>query len=253
MTTMTRQQEIPTNLQKWIVISLLFGLFLYPFLDLFITDLKSLLQQLLPEAIGIGFTVFFLDKIYQQREEQRKITEKKERLVRETASTVRDVAVKAIEELRATGWLYFGLLNGATLFDASLWGLDLNNANLERASLNGANLSEANLLGANLSGAVLQDANLSGALLEHANLSGALLSFTNLSGAVLQRANLKGAYLGNANLSGVDFRNVTLPDGTKWTPDTDMERFTDTEHPEFKAILKKINAIREEMRLYLIG
>jgi hypothetical protein len=24
-----------------------------------------------------------------------------------------------------------------------------------------------------------------------------------------------------------------LPDGTRWTPDTDMERFTDPQHPAF--------------------
>ena len=36
------------------------------------------------------------------------------------------------------------------------------------------------------------------------------------------------------NLEKVEFNEKTkLPDGKKWTPDTDMARFTDPEHPDF--------------------
>ena len=37
-----------------------------------------------------------------------------------------------------------------------------------------------------------------------------------------------------ANLTGADFAEDTrLPDGTHWTPDTDITRFTDPDHPRF--------------------
>jgi hypothetical protein len=50
----------------------------------------------------------------------------------------------------------------------------------------------------------------------------------------MPRIGLSGANLQGADLTGAKFdENTTLPDGTKWTPDTDMTRFTDPEHPEF--------------------
>ncbi len=71
------------------------------------------------------------------------------------------------------------------------------------------------------------------------------MSAANLEGANLNAANLKGARLQEANLEGADLEdakfdeNTTLPDKTKWTPDTDMECFTNPEHPEFGEKPKK--------------
>lgn len=42
-------------------------------------------------------------------------------------------------------------------------------------------------------------------------------------------ANLQGANL----LAAWFDEDTVLPDGTKWVPDTDMERFTDPDHPDF--------------------
>jgi DNA-binding NtrC family response regulator len=35
------------------------------------------------------------------------------------------------------------------------------------------------------------------------------------------------------SLGGANLQMASLPDGTNWTPDTGMARFTDPEHPEF--------------------
>lgn len=62
---------------------------------------------------------------------------------------------------------------------------------------------------------------VSGGSLIGANLSGA-----NLGGANLSDANLFGANLSGANLRRARFDETTiLPDGAKWTADTNMERF----------------------------
>jgi uncharacterized protein YjbI with pentapeptide repeats len=154
-------------------------------------------------------------------------------------------------------------LGGADLSKASLYGADLSGANLYKAHLRGADLSGADLREAHLEGADLCEAHLREAHLEEADLSGANLYKANLhrsalyrsalSGANLYRANLykadlSGADLSEANLEGVRLRGANLsgarlpganleytalPDGTSWTPDTDMARFTDPEHPDF--------------------
>jgi len=38
-----------------------------------------------------------------------------------------------------------------------------------------------------------------------------------------------GAHLERAKLA----EHTTLPDGTRWKPDTDLARFTDPDHPDF--------------------
>jgi len=126
------------------------------------------------------------------------------------------------------------MLDGAKLAGAYLSKADLAGAMLSKAHLEGAYLSGANLAGAGLSGANLVGAGLSGAILVGADLGGA-----NLAGAMLGGVNLAGAMLGGANLAearlesaGFD-RDVTLPDGTKWTANADMARFTDAAHPSF--------------------
>jgi uncharacterized protein YjbI with pentapeptide repeats len=71
----------------------------------------------------------------------------------------------------------------------------------------------------NLQGATLQRARLLRTNLQQANLFDA-----NLQRAILIAVNLQEAYMDE---------DTTLPDGTKWTPDTDMARFTDPGHPDF--------------------
>jgi len=67
-----------------------------------------------------------------------------------------------------------------------------------------------------------------------ANLAWANLAWANLVGANLVGAYLRGAYLERAWLKGAQLsEDSILPDGTKWTPDTDIARFTDPDHPDF--------------------
>jgi len=264
-TTNPRMTEIKNIWQQYqglyVVGGILIGLLLFPFLELIIKDLSQLLIGLIPEAIGIGFTVFFLDRIYQERD----IKQLKQRLRGEASSQSNDTSKSAVDWMRRDDWLTGddGLLKGANLNNANLNKVDFSNANLKDASLSWADLQGANLFEATLQDADLQFINLEGAYLRDANIEGADLSLAKMEGARLPNANLKdaslsGTYLQKTNLFGVNFQNAdlynahlegadlrsvnldkarligaTLPDGTKWTPETDMGRFTDPEHPNF--------------------
>lgn len=87
-----------------------------------------------------------------------------------------------------------------------------------KLDLRGTDLRKENLLGANLRGANLQESNLEG---------------VDLGGANLEGANLRDARLDAVNLEGADLRGAYLPDGTNWTEDTDVTRFTNPDHPDF--------------------
>ena len=214
-------------------------------------DWGGLLLNVGAELAGALATYGLLELVIRRREESEA---KKADLIVQMGSQVQDVAIAAAEELKRHKWLYDGSLQGANLrganlqeadlygvnlqearlFVANLQGADLANANLQEASLGGANLQEARLTSAHLQGANLQGANLQEADLDWANLQEARLASAHLQGAKLCRTRLRGASLAEANLQGANFDvNTTLPDGTKWTPDTDIARFTDLEHPDF--------------------
>ncbi len=138
-------------------------------------------------------------------------------------------------------------LQAANLPGANLQQADLRKANLTGTYLTGADLQEAclahskmhstNLEGGNLRCAILSSANLQRASLVDTRLCEALVAHTNLQEANLERADLSGANLTGANLQGANLTNTTfspqtiLPDGTHWSPDSDMRRFTDPNHP----------------------
>lgn len=281
-----RWQKIKTvfNRNEWLytLAGFLAGLLALPFIVTIRADFFALLQEFVPEAAGIGFTVFIVDRIYRRREAKRTEEDLKARLIRELGSKVNEIAIRAAEELRAHRWLSDGSLQHKMLDSANLEGASLDHANLRGASLVGANLRKArmfvvmlqeatlafadlrdamlfaaNLRKANLQNAQLQKADLSTAKLEeatihYANLEGTTLAGANLYKAVLSNSILRGANLINANLESVYFygqdwfsylpfaaeqyfdETTILPDGTHWTPDTDMRRFTDPDHPNFR-------------------
>jgi hypothetical protein len=182
-------------------------------------DWGGLLLNLGAEFGGALATYVLLELLIRRREEEEEKEKEREAekadLIAQMGSQVQDVAVAAAEELRRHGWLGDGSLQGVRLVGANLQGAFLGGANLQRAFLGGANLEGARLGGANLEGAYLAQA--------------------NLEGAFLGGANLEGAVLAGANLQGAKFSDyTTLPDGTKWAPDTDMTRFTDRKHPDFR-------------------
>lgn len=96
--------------------------------------------------------------------------------------------------------------------------MDLSNGDFQGADFRRADLSTADLTNANLSNADSTSANFS-----NADLTGANLSNADLTNAVLNQAILNGTTLTTGTV---------LPDGTHWTDETDMARFTQEDHSD---------------------
>jgi hypothetical protein len=214
--------------------------------------LDSFAQNAGTEMLGAFLTFLLIEVLVTQRRQAKEKSEASDelrhRLIRRMGSQVNEEALHAAGELRAYGWLEDGTLRGADLrranlqsahlFGASLPGADLDRSNLNGADLRGANLQDAllnaanlhaaNVIRANLQGAFLSLAHLQVADLRGANLEGAVLDSTNLKGADLRGARLLNAHLHGADLTGAVFNHhVKLPDGSQWSPNTDLTRFTD--------------------------
>ena len=192
------------------------------------------LQGISTEMAGAIVTAILLGLVVGVVQDREAETALQGQLIREMGSPDNGFAIRAARELRAREWLTDGTMAGA----------NLERANLEEAQLFGASLMEVNFTSATLEDANFTNANLSGADLRSANASGASLTFTNLQNAVLRRTNLQeaqlvgcdltGANMVAANLTDAVFNNSTiLPDGTNWSADVDMGRFTDSMHPEY--------------------
>lgn len=201
------------------------------------------------ELTSIAITVLIIDALNRRRDRLQHERSERDQFVRALGSSVNEVARRAAEELRARGWLTDSSLQGAdlriaNLEGAKLWKADLQGANLQWAKLKGANLNGSILVGANLTQANLQAARLGGADLRGAALFEARLYRVNFNGALLCDADLRRAHLEGARLTGADLRGArldsafldeltTLPDGSAWSPDIDLVRFTDPAHPQF--------------------
>jgi uncharacterized protein YjbI with pentapeptide repeats len=183
----------------------------------------------------------------------------KQRLIEQMGSSDNQAALQAVEKLKDAGWFRDGSLVGINLSRANLQGAALARANMERAILQAANLSKAYLgetilRAADLREAVLCDANMREVILREATLTAAdlrrvYLAVSDLVGATLNRVRfdganfwqtrLYGADLSSASLAGASFYDARfdsetrLPDGSPWTPDADLARFTDPNHPDF--------------------
>lgn len=134
-------------------------------------------------------------------------------------------------DLTEANLLDANLTDVKNLGDAILVGVNFSQANLQGVELFDQNLTEAEFIRTNLTDSNLFNANLAGANLQNANLKNAELKGTNLFGANLQGANLEGVIW--SELAGGISYTAILPDGKQWTPDTDMTRFTDPNHPDF--------------------
>jgi hypothetical protein len=251
----------------------LFGLVTMPTLQRLGTDTTKLMHDLVPETIGILFTVLILERLAKGREAEQEAREIRQRIVREMASQDNPTARRAAREATERGLLANGSLRGAylpeahledvdlggaDLQEARLWRADLQRARLVRIDLQKASLERAKLGGsflyrAQLQKTYLQEANLQGAELNEANLQGSNLKEANLCGADLQEANLAGTFLYRANLLDAQLEKVTfdenmvLPDAKiierdehikpvydkHWTPETDMQRYTNPNFRDF--------------------
>ena len=227
------------NQVLYVTAGFLGGILFFPAIEAFSTDASDLLSSFVPEAVGIAFTVLLIDRL----NENRALRQYKEQLIRNAGSQSRDTAVSAVNEMRKRGWLTWNNnepllrkadLESANLFEAHLMQADLTETNLSEANLAYADLLVArlrrtNMTNADLSNTLMFDADIRNADLELANLCGSELGFADLSDAILVNADLSNATMQNATFSP----NTLLPDGSNWTPDTDMARFTDPNHPDF--------------------
>jgi len=137
---------------EWIylVVGLVIGL-LIPYFIQSLDAVNEFLQNLVPEAVGIFFTVLIIDRLDSIREQQ----VIKDQLVRRLQSRYNHTALQAVEELRVLGHLEDGTLNkrnlrgssweDANMYMADLQGSDLGNAVLERADFVLANLKNVNV------------------------------------------------------------------------------------------------------------
>jgi hypothetical protein len=169
-------------------------------------DHSAYVINLCTGALSTAFTVGVIEATVRHRDQVRAERELKERLIREMGSRSNDTALSAVEQLRYYKWLHDGSLNTkpATV---------LQKANLQNADLRYANLKNLHIVRVNLFNADLTGADLRGAWLYESNLEHATLSATGIPAM---------------------FDNTTmLPDNTAWTPETDMRRFTDPNHPQF--------------------
>lgn len=215
----------------------------------------------------------FINRVEKAEVSEARKNTRVQQLIHDMGSQVNTIALQAAEELRREGWLTDGSLQGDELLQygaidgvnvggvelrqCNLQGSDLNNAKLKNADLEYAQLQHADLIGANLIGASLYGANLSkaqligtylqGATLWYATLQGAKLLFADLKGVDLRETFLQGTNFEGANLEGAKLTNpkqvsdrhigfdehTIMPDGSAWTLETDLARFTDCEHPNF--------------------
>ncbi|MBN1963327.1 MAG: pentapeptide repeat-containing protein [Anaerolineae bacterium] len=230
----------------------------------FITDSEGYVANLFTELLSIVVTVAILDTLASIRAEK----QLKAQLIREMNSGDNGIAARAASEMKARGWgfgqdrslekksfvganLEYADLGGANLRSACMSFVhfqhaNLSNSNLESANLWNTNLESANLINANLTRAKLQQARMQWVHAAGANLSGANLMGADLWGAVLWAVDLRGADLRHADLSEAQFHdalsqygtpvfdeNTFLPDGTHWTPNSDLTVFTNPSHPIF--------------------
>lgn len=221
------------------------GGLLFPLINLLQHDLNSLLESLVPEAISILFTIIFIDRIYQYREDQRQ----KRHLLQQLGSRINSIAISAAESLWANEWWTDGTLRAAQLERADLRGVDFGKANLTGSRLShprygNARFDETSILpdethwtphvdiqkftdphhphywrGFGLRRANLKKANFEGANLRGADMRECDLTEANLRGADLRGASLEQAILRDATLKDALFDEQTiLPDNKNWNP-----------------------------------
>ena len=157
---------------EWIylIVGLAVGMLVPHFLTAIQADsVNDFLANLVPEAVGIFFTVLIIDRLDSIREEQ----VIKDQLVRRLQSRYNHTALQAVEELRVLGYLEDGTLKNrnlrgsswedANMYMADLEGSDLGNAVLERAdfvlaNLKGVNATDEQLVKADvMHGAIMPD------------------------------------------------------------------------------------------------
>lgn len=224
---------------RWLyaVMGVLLGILIAPGIEQAIGDLNNLIGNLVPEAVGIVFTVLIVDRLADNRTKQ----EHKLSLFRQAKSWSNDAALEAVNQiLHDDLWkelrehYLIKSWRGKERIDLSqiqwMGGIQLLEIDLRDADLFQADLEAARMQFSNLENARLENANLINVDLSESNLEDAQLAFANLKNVSLFQANLRGA----TGIKNTKFNETTLlPDARYWTPETDMTRYTNPDHPEF--------------------
>jgi len=136
----------------YLIVGIAIGILIpYLFQSIQANAVNEFLLSLVPEAVGIFFTVLIIDRLDAIREEQ----VIKDQLVRRLQSRYNHTALQAIEEMRVMGYLEDGTLRNrnlrgsnwvdANMYQADLQGSDLGNAVLDKADFVLANLKDVNV------------------------------------------------------------------------------------------------------------
>jgi uncharacterized protein YjbI with pentapeptide repeats len=173
---------------------------------------QELRANIYVELGSVAITILIVDYLIERRSK----LQLKSQLIRELGNPDHGIAMRALNELEANGWVEDGSLQGAFLVNANLKGACLLGANLQGAYLDNANLEGADLGGADLSHATLIDANIKDGNLTNTNSQGVDLQGANLVGASLFEANLFRANLAGANLEGASLRKANLQNAELW-------------------------------------
>lgn len=239
-----RWQTISTiwsdNRWLYILSGLLCGVLISPALAQLTDNLNAFVNNLVPEAIGIVFTVLILDRLAENRNRE----DLKVRLFNELRSPAVGQGTAALAWLKREKWIEPDSLIGADLHRVNWENAFVGNLNLESANLNGAILSKVSNqvterngqhvnYPINLRNVSLKHAQLDEAVLIGVDLRDAQLTHANLQNAVLVNTNLEGADLSEANLHNVNLTSAILPDGTPWSSEVNMKRFTHPTHLNF--------------------
>src|SRR5690606_14136332 len=95
----------------FLIIGLIVGLLFPAFVRILGVDVEGFLENLVPEFIGIVFTVLIIDTLDKRRENSLI----REQLISQLHSYYKPVALQSIEELRVLGYLSDGSLKNLDL------------------------------------------------------------------------------------------------------------------------------------------
>lgn len=147
-----KQVRVLFQENEWLyfIVGMMAGLLVWPLFTYWLQAdfINEFLVSLVPEAVGITFTVVILDRLDQLRETRLL----KDQLRRQLHSYYNPTALQAVEELRVLEWH-----NDGSLHDLDLRGADLRTANMYQADLRGSDLTNAKLQGADFYEANLKD------------------------------------------------------------------------------------------------
>lgn len=94
--------------------------------SLFAEKQLDYLMSLFTNVLSIFVTVFVLDELARRRDH----FQERDRLIREMNNKDSGIVMRAVDELRANGWLEDGSLSNARMGDANFRGVNLKRANL---------------------------------------------------------------------------------------------------------------------------